>query len=93
LPSNLITALGSGTDPGNPDDHSARIDSRADPYDEARGLSVRPWENPALVEVTYALPGGSRARYWLNDCGERLAEPPDGADQAGTPKQGAPTPP
>ena len=45
-PSNLVTVLGTGTT-----GHHERIDSRIDPEDEAKGYTVRSWDDPALIPV------------------------------------------
>jgi hypothetical protein len=71
---NVLTFLGLGINPLDPDDHHARIDSRVDPNDEARGLTVRGWQNPADVSVML---GDSGALVWLTDDGEYSLAPPD----------------
>ena len=53
-PSNLITVLGTGTTGCH-----ERIDSRRDPRDEARGYTVRSWDDPAQVGVMVFSEGGS----------------------------------
>jgi 5-methylcytosine-specific restriction endonuclease McrA len=68
---NLLTFLGLGRDAGDPDDHHARIDSRKDPHDAAKGYTVQSWQDPAGIPVMYSgedggftawlLPGGGLA--------------------------------
>lgn len=79
-PSNLLTFLGLGSNPFDPDDHHARIDSRKNPGDETHGYSVRSNRDPLLIGVQYfERPGGSGTTRWLLDDGDWLNEPPDGA--------------
>jgi hypothetical protein len=73
LPSNLLTVLGDGTTGCH-----ARIDSRMDPHDEARGYTVRSRKDPALVSVMVFSEGGSGVRAWPTDAGEWVFEPPAG---------------
>jgi hypothetical protein len=70
VPSNLLTFLGWGGQGCH-----GRIDNRADPRDEDRGLTVRSWQDPALVPVT--LLDGRRVR--LADDGRYHDTPPVGA--------------
>lgn len=64
--SNLLTFLGWGGQ-----DCHGRIDNRADPADEARGLTVRSWMDPAVVPV--GLLDGRRVR--LDDAGRYVDQP------------------
>lgn len=73
-PSNLITVLGDGTSGCH-----ARIDSRIDPHDEARGYTVRSWQDPALTGVMVFSEDGSGVTAWPTDDGQWSAEPPGGA--------------
>jgi hypothetical protein len=77
--SNLLTFLGLGINPLNPDDHTARIKSRRDPDDEVNGYLVRSWQDPADVPVVIVNPDGSRMTLWLDDAGRYRTEPPDGS--------------
>ncbi|HEY2269247.1 MAG TPA: HNH endonuclease signature motif containing protein [Streptosporangiaceae bacterium] len=72
---NLLTFLGLGNGL-LPNDHHHRIDSRRDPRDEARGLTVRSWLDPALVPVVITLADGSRERVWLGTDGTYLFDSP-----------------
>ena len=74
---NLLTFLGLGVNPLDPGDHHARIDSRRDPSDEARGLTVRSWKDPALVPVRLFSPDGPE--MWALADGTYSAVPPEGA--------------
>lgn len=76
-PPNLITVLGTGTTGCH-----QRIDSRIDPEDEARGYTVRSWDDPAQVGVMIFSPGGSGATKWLTEDGRYSDFPPDGGDAA-----------
>lgn len=76
--SNLLTFLGLGLNPLDPDDHHARIDSRLNPADEDRGYTVRSFKDPAAVPVAYVSADGREVRYWLTDDGQLLEEPPEG---------------
>jgi hypothetical protein len=71
VPSNLITLLGLGGEL-----HHGRVDSRRDPSDEAKGYSLRSWQNPLLVPVTVFSPHGTGMTLWLDDLGNYLTEPP-----------------
>lgn len=64
-PSNLITVLGTGTTGCH-----ERIDSRRDPHDEARGYTVRSWQDPALIPVVVFSEGCPGVTAWLWDDGE-----------------------
>jgi hypothetical protein len=79
VPSNLLTFLGLGVNPLDPDDHHARIDSRRDPLDEANGYSLRSWQDPLLVPVKVFSPSGPGMPLWLDDLGNYLTEPPAAA--------------
>ena len=70
-PSNLVVVLGTGTTGCH-----ERIDSRRDPHDEARGYTVRSWQNPALVPVMIFSEGGSGVTAWLTDAGTYAFEAP-----------------
>jgi hypothetical protein len=72
--SNLLTFLGLGVNPFDLDDHHARIDSRRDPEDEAKGYTVRSWGDPAAVPVMIASQYG--VTVWLDDAGEYSFAPP-----------------
>lgn len=69
-PVNLVTVLGTGTTGCH-----ERIDSRREPGDEARGLTVRSWDDPALVPVVVAAPAGL-IRVWLSADGTYLTRAP-----------------
>lgn len=71
-PSNLVTVLGDGTTGCH-----QRIDSRKDPHDEARGYTVRSWDDPALVGVMIFSEGASGVTRWLSDDGLYLDEQPE----------------
>jgi hypothetical protein len=70
VPSNLLVFLGWGGEACH-----GRIDRRDNPVDEANGMTVRSWQDPAQVRVTVTLPDGSRARKYLWDDGTRRDEP------------------
>ena len=75
---NLLTFLGLGRDAGDPDDHHARIDSRKDPHDAAKGFTVLSWQDPALVPVMFTgQDGGFTA--WLEPDGGLTQDAPVGA--------------
>ncbi len=65
-PENLITVRAECGD---------RIRDRCDPTDEARGYTVRLYDEPALVPVVYSTPAG-QTRVWLLPDGGRAFEPP-----------------
>lgn len=67
-----ITVLGDGTT-----GHHARIDSRRDPHDEAKGYTVRSWQDPREVGVMIFSEGGSGVTRWLTDDGAYLDTPPE----------------
>lgn len=71
VPSNLITLLGLGGE-----QHHGRIDSRRDPHDEARGYTVRSFQDPRKIGVMIFSENGSGATKWLSDDGEYLDEQP-----------------
>jgi hypothetical protein len=72
--SNLVTVSGSGTT-----GHHARIDSRRDPADEARGYTLRSWQNPASVPVWVASGDGPGRLVWLTADGRYSPEAPEEA--------------
>jgi hypothetical protein len=75
VPSNLLTFLGWGGEL-----HHGRIDSRRDPADEAKGYTVRSWDNPLLIPVMVFSEGGSGFTAWLGDDGQyHFDGPQDGA--------------
>jgi len=71
VPSNLLTFLGWGGEGCH-----GRIDSRRDPGDEAKGYTVRSWQNPAQVPVMLF---GEHGPVWLDDLGGYLFEAPEAA--------------
>jgi hypothetical protein len=71
---NLITVLGDGTQGCH-----ARIDSRIDPADEARGYTCRSYQDPALVPVMVFEASGSGVTVWLTADGRYSTEAPAGA--------------
>lgn len=76
-PANLVTVLGTGTTGCH-----QRIDSRCDPSDEAKGYSLRSYQNPLLVPVTIFSPDGPGMTLWLDDGGKYLTTGPEGAEAA-----------
>lgn len=72
---NLVTLLGLG-DGRLDDDHHKRIDNRSDPHDEARGLTVRSHEDPALVPVMIHGENGGALLYLTSDF-EYSERPPE----------------
>lgn len=70
-PSNLVTVLGSGSRGCH-----WRIDSRRDPADEAKGYTVRSWDDPALVPVMIMSGHGSGVLAWLTPDGTYAFEAP-----------------
>jgi hypothetical protein len=74
VPSNLLTFLGWGGEACH-----GRIDSRRDPEDEAKGYTVRSWQDPALVPVMLFSEHGSGVSVWLTDAGTYVFEAPVGA--------------
>lgn len=76
-PSNLVTVLGTGTTGCH-----ERIDSRRDPEDEAKGYTVRSWDDPALISVMVFSEHGSGVTVWLGADGNYLTEAPEGAEAA-----------
>lgn len=75
--SNLVTVLGDGSRGCH-----ARIDSRIDPHDEAKGYTVRSHDDPAQVPVMYFSEHGSGVTAWLCDDGSLSFEAPGGSDAA-----------
>jgi hypothetical protein len=75
---NLVTLLGRGENPLDPADHRARVDSRRDPMDAARGFTVPSGQDPVLVPVTAFSPDGP-VSLWLTAEGSYRTEPPPGA--------------
>jgi hypothetical protein len=73
-PVNLITVLGDGTAGCH-----ARIDSRIDPHDEAKGYTVRSHGDPALVPVMIFSEHGGGVTAWLTEDGGFAFEAPAGA--------------
>ena len=65
VPSNLLTFLGWGGEL-----HHGRIDNRTDPADEAKGYTVRSWQDPAQIPVMLFSEGGSGILAWLWDDGQ-----------------------
>jgi hypothetical protein len=70
--SNLLTVLGDGTRGCH-----ARIDSRIDPHDEAKGYTVRSHQDPALVPVMVFSEDGSVVTVWPTADGRWVTEPPE----------------
>lgn len=77
-PANLLTFLGRGENPLDPADHRARVDSRRDPTDAARGFTVPSGQDPALVPVAVSGQAGW-ITLWLTAEGACRTEPPPGA--------------
>lgn len=73
---NLLTFIGLGTNPSDPRDHRARIDSRCDPDDEAKGYWVRSYDDPALVPVIVMSGTGASLTLWPTADGRWSTEPP-----------------
>ena len=71
-PSNLVTVLGTGTTGCH-----ERIDSRRDPEDEAKGYTVRSWDDPALIPVMVFSEHGSGVTAWLSGDGRYLFDGPE----------------
>ncbi len=74
VPSNLLVFLGWGGEACH-----GRIDSRRDPADEAKGYTVRSWQDPLLIPVMLFSEHGSGITAWLGDDGRYLFEAPAGA--------------
>lgn len=74
-PTNLLTFLGDGSRPGDPADHSERVDSGRDPMDAARGYRLRVGQDPALVPVMVSSQAGGLT-LWLTVEGSYRTEPP-----------------
>jgi hypothetical protein len=72
---NLLTFLGWGNGLTGDEDHRRRIDMRVNPDDEARGLTVRSGQDPALVPVITQTPSGP-APMWLTADGRKTDEAP-----------------
>lgn len=77
--SNLLTFLGSGSNPLDPDDHHARIDSRRNPQDEIKGFTVRSFRDPARIPVRYTERSGSWIAMYLDDEGNLSPDAPGAA--------------
>jgi hypothetical protein len=77
--SNLLTFLGLGSNPLDPGDHHARIDSRQREYDETAGYTVRSFRDPALIGVRYTEQSGSWILMYLGDDGSISPDAPVGA--------------
>jgi len=75
-PANLLTFLGAGADPLDPDDHRARVESGIDPSDKAKGYEIATGQNPTLVPVMLFTSPGSSITAWLDDAGGYLFAPP-----------------
>jgi hypothetical protein len=73
-PANLVTVLGTGTTGCH-----ERIDSRRDPQDEAKGYTVRSWQDPEQIPVMVFSPHGSGATAWLTEAGTYSFQAPEGA--------------
>jgi hypothetical protein len=76
-PPNLVTVLGDGTTGCH-----QRIDSRIDPEDEARGYTVRSWQNPADVPVMIFSKWGGEVMKYLTEDGRYSDSRPEGNDAA-----------
>jgi hypothetical protein len=74
-PANLLTFLGDGKRPNDPDDHRARVDSGRDLSDKAKGYAVLAGQDPALVPVMITGEGGW-AMLWLAADGKRTSADP-----------------
>lgn len=72
-PSNLVTVLGTGTT-----ECHLRIDSRIDPTDEAKGYTVRSWDDPAEMPVMVFSEHGSGVTKYLTEDGRYSDYPPNG---------------
>jgi hypothetical protein len=72
VPSNLITLLGLGGEA-----HHGRVDSRRGYADEAKGYTVRSWQDPRQIPVMVFSGGGSGFMAWLRDDGQYHAEGPE----------------
>lgn len=77
VPSNLIVAHGLGGEACH-----GRIDFRRFPEDEARGLTVRSWQDPAKVRITVRTPDGGLRKTWLHDDGRYHDEGPQADAEA-----------
>jgi hypothetical protein len=74
---NLLTFLGLGTNPLDPGDHHARIDSRGHLDDQLRGYFLYSRLDPAEVPVMIFSPYGSPLTVWLTEAGGYAVEPPE----------------
>jgi hypothetical protein len=74
-PENLLTFLGWGNGLTGDEDHHRRVDMRVTPDDEARGLTVRSHQDPALVPLR-AWREGVLTNQWLTGDGRRADEDP-----------------
>jgi hypothetical protein len=72
-PSNLVVLCGTGTTGCH-----EQVDSRRDPADEARGYTVRSWDEPGLIPVMVFSPHGSGVTVWLAEDGAYIFEAPAG---------------
>ena len=72
--SNLIVVLGTGTTGCH-----ERIDSRRDPHDEAKGYTVRSWQDPALVPVMVMSGAEAGMSLYPTEDGRWSAEAPEAA--------------
>lgn len=70
-PANLITVLGDGTTGCH-----ARIDSRRDPEDAAKGYTCQSWEDPASVPVMYFDESGCGVTLYLEADGGLTQDAP-----------------
>lgn len=75
---NLLTFLGDGSRPGDPDDHYARVESGTDPADAARGFRLRHGQDPALVSVAVASSAWGGVTVWLDGTESYAMVPPGG---------------
>jgi hypothetical protein len=73
VPSNLLTFLGWGGELCH-----GRIDNRTDPADEAKGYTVRSWQDPAQIPVMVFSEGGSGVMAWVWDDGRYHFDGPQG---------------
>lgn len=71
VPSNLLVFCGWGGEQCHGD-----VDSRCYPDDEARGYSLRSWQDPAAEPVMLFSENGSGMTAWLDDLGNYLTAPP-----------------
>ena len=71
-PTNLLTFLGTGSMGCH-----FRIDSRRDPHDEAKGYTVRSWQDPAGIGVMVFGESGSGVTKWPTADGRWADYPPE----------------